>query len=59
MKALVVNNVVVSLEKRDIDVYDYYHVDIAKLFVDCPDDTRKGDTYKDGVFIKRDEVKDE
>lgn len=52
MKALVINDVVVSLEKRDIDVYDYYHKDIAKLFVDCPDDVEKGDLYEDGEFKK-------
>ena len=52
MKALVINNSVRDIEKRDIDVFEYYHKDIAKLFIDCPDDTRIGDTYKDGEFIK-------
>lgn len=52
MKALVINNMVVDIEKRDIDVYKYYHEDIAKLFVDCPDDVSIGDEYIDGVFVK-------
>lgn len=58
MKALVINGKVRDIEKRDINVFEYYHEDIAKLFVDCPDDVSIGDIYKDGVFIKRDEVKD-
>ena len=53
MKALIIDNEVRDIEKRDIDVYEYYHEDIAKLFIDCPDDTTIGDTYKDGEFIKR------
>lgn len=52
MKALVINDVVVSLEYRDIDVHDYYHKDIANLFVDCPSDTKKGDKYVNGKFVK-------
>lgn len=52
MKALIMNNRVLDIEKRDIDVYDYYHEDIAKLFVDCPDDTELGDKYIDGEFKK-------
>lgn len=51
MKALVMNNVVIDIEKRDIDVYEYYHKDIAKLFVDCPDNVEIGYTYVDGEFI--------
>lgn len=53
MKALVINDEVRDVEKRDIDVYKYYHEDIAKLFVDCPEDTKKGDKYIDGVFVKK------
>lgn len=52
MKALIMNNRVLDIEKRDIDVYDYYHEDVAKLFVDCPEDVSIGDVYKDGVFSK-------
>lgn len=52
MKALVINNSVMDVEKRDINVYDYYHKDIAKLFLDCPDDVEIGYLYKDGEFIK-------
>lgn len=52
MKALVINNTVVDIEKRDINVYEYYHEDIAKLFIDCPEDTKFGYTYKDGVFME-------
>lgn len=52
MKALIRNNIVIDIEKRDIDVYKYYHKDVAKMFVDCPDDTSIGDTYTDGVFAK-------
>lgn len=59
MKALIVNNRVLDIEKRDINVFEYYHEDIAKLFVDCTEDVSIGDIYKDGVFIKRDEVRDE
>lgn len=51
MKALVMNNVVIDIEKRDIDVYEYYHKDIAKLFVDCPDNVEIGFTYSNGEFI--------
>ena len=52
MKALVINNSVTDVEMRDINVYDYYHKDIAKLFLDCPDDVEIGYLYKDGEFIK-------
>ena len=52
MKALIMNDTVLDIEKRDIDVYEYYHEDIAKLFVDCPDDTELGDKYIDGEFKK-------
>lgn len=52
MKALVINNTVLDIEKRDIDVYEYYHKDIAKLFIDCPEDTEIGDKYIDGEFVK-------
>ncbi len=52
MKALILHNQVIGIEKRDIDVYEYYHEDIAKLFVDCPDDTELGDIYIDGKFKK-------
>lgn len=51
MKALVINNTVVDIEKRDIDIYEYYHKDIAKLFIDCPEDTEIGYHYIDGTFI--------
>lgn len=53
MKALVIDNEVRDVEKRDIDVYKYYHRDVAKLFIDCPDDTGRGDMYVDGQFVKR------
>ena len=56
MKALVIDNQVMDVEKRDINVYEYYHEDIAKLFVDCPEDTKKGDRYIDGVFVKKNSV---
>lgn len=52
MKALIRNNIVIDIEKRDIDVYEYYHKDVADMFVDCPDDTSIGDNYTDGVFAK-------
>ena len=52
MKALVMKNRVLDVEKRDIDVFKYYHPDIAKFFIDCPDDTEIGDTYNDGEFKK-------
>ena len=55
MKALVINEIVVDIEKRDIDVYDYYHIDIAKLFMDCPEDVEIGDMYVDGTFKKHGE----
>ena len=58
MKALIMNNTVLDIEKRDIDVYKYYHKDIAKLFVDCPDDTELGDIYENGEFKKPDEEAD-
>ena len=51
MKALVRNNVVIDIEKRDINVFDYYHENTAKLFVDCPEDTDIGYLYENGVFI--------
>lgn len=53
MKALIIDNEVRDIETRDVDVYDYYHEDVARLFIDCPDDTNIGDIYKDGEFIKR------
>lgn len=52
MKALIIDNEVRDVEVRDIDVFKYYHRDIAKLFIDCPDDTKRGDRYIDGEFIK-------
>lgn len=52
MKALVIDNEVRDIEKRDIDVFKYYHKDIAKLFIDCPDDTKRGDRYINGEFVK-------
>ena len=51
MKALVMNDVVIDIEKRDIDVFEYYHEDIAKLFIDCPEDTEIGYGYVDGEFV--------
>lgn len=51
MKALIIDNDVRDIERRDIDVYEYYHKDIAKLFVDCPDDTEIGYHYINGEFI--------
>lgn len=53
MKALIIDNEVRDIEKRDINVFEYYHEDIAKLFVDCTEDVSIGDIYKDGVFTKR------
>lgn len=58
MKALIIDNTVRDIEKRDIDVYEYYHKDIAKLFVDCPDDVELGDMYIDGEFVKPDVPED-
>ena len=51
MKALVVSNTVIDIEKRDINLYEYYHKDVAKLFIDCPDDTEIGFYCIDGEFI--------
>ena len=59
MKALIMHGIVLDIEKRDIDVYDYYHEDIAKFFIDCPDDTELGDRYIDGKFVKITEGVDE
>lgn len=56
MKALVIDNEVRDVEKRDIDVYEYYHKDVAKLFVDCPEDVEVGYLYKDGQFINPNET---
>lgn len=56
MKALIINNTVMDIEKRDINVFDYYHKDIAKLFIDCPPDVNIDDKYMEGVFIKPDEL---
>lgn len=53
MKALIIDNEVRDIEKRDINVFEYYHEDVAKLFVDCTEDVEVGDIYKDGVFVKR------
>lgn len=53
MKALIIDNEVRDIEKRDVDVFEYYHKDIAKLFVDCTEDVSIGDRYENGVFIKR------
>lgn len=52
MKALVINNTVIDIEQRDIDVYEYYHKDIADRFIDCSDDVEIGDTYENGTFVK-------
>ena len=53
MKALIIDEEVRDIEKRDIDVFEYYHHDIAQLFVDCTDDVSIGDRYIDGVFVKK------
>ena len=53
MKALIIDEEVRDIEKRDIDVFDYYHPDIAQLFVDCTDEVSIGDRYIDGVFVKK------
>lgn len=52
MKALVVEGFVLDIERRDIDVYKYYHKDVAKMFIPCPDDVEIGDTYENGTFVK-------
>lgn len=52
MKALVMNGIVMDVEKRDVDIYEYYHKDIADMFVDCPKDVEIGYTYINGEFIK-------
>lgn len=59
MKALIIDNEVRDIEKRDINVFEYYHEDVAKLFVDCPEDVSIGDKYENGMFIKRNEVGNE
>lgn len=56
MKALIRNNQVIDIEKRDIDVYQYYHKNVADMFVDCTDDVSIGDIYEKGVFTKRAEM---
>lgn len=53
MKALVINNVVLDIEKRDIDVFEYYHPDIAEMFIECDDTVEIGDMYENGEFHKR------
>lgn len=50
-KALVRNDVVIDIEKRDIDVYEYYHKDIADMFIDCPEDTEIGYLYVGSEFV--------
>ena len=52
MKALVIDKTVRDVETRDIDVFEYYHKDIAGLFIDCPEDVSIGDIYEEGVFSK-------
>lgn len=52
MKALVINNVVMDIEKRDIDVFEYYHPVIAEKFVDCDESVEMGDVYENGEFRK-------
>lgn len=59
MKALVIDNEVRDIEKRDIDVFEYYHEDIAKMFVECSEDVAIGDKYIDGQFVKKDKETDE
>lgn len=59
MKALVLNNTVIDIEKRDIDVFGYYHEDIAKLFIDCSEDVNIGDIYINGNFEKPNTIEPE
>ena len=59
MKALVIDNIVRDIEKRDIDVFKYYHKDIAKLFIPCPDDVEIGYQYIDGKFEKIENTEEE
>ena len=54
MKALVIDNEVRGIEERDINLLEYYHEDIAKLFIDCPTNISVGDYYIDGKFVKPD-----
>lgn len=56
MKALVIDNEVRDIEKRDINVHEYYHKDVADLFVDCPNDVEIGYIYNDGQFINPKEL---
>jgi hypothetical protein len=56
MKALIINGKVRDIEKRDINVFEYYHEDVAKLFVDCPEEVSIGDLYSNGEFKKPDEL---
>ena len=56
MKALILNGQVIDIEHRDIDVYQYYHKDVADMFVDCTDNVSIGDIYENGVFTKRVEM---
>lgn len=53
MKALIIDNEVRDIEERDIDVFAYYHEDVAKLFIDCTGDVEIGDMYINGEFVKR------
>ncbi len=55
MKALVINGIVMDIEKRDIDVFEYYHPTIAEMFVDCDESVEMGDIYENGEFRKRPE----
>jgi len=52
MYALIMNNQVVDIEKREINLSEYYHIDLIPHFIECDDTVEIGDTYTDGVFSK-------
>lgn len=54
MKALVIDGSVRDIEKRDIDVFKYYHAEVAQLFIECDETVSIGDRYVDGKFVKDD-----
>ena len=54
MYVFVQNNQVLDIERRDINLAEYYHVDMVEYFIQVAGDAdvQIGDIYMDGMFSR-------
>ena len=50
MFAYVRDDTVLDIEKRS-DIENYYHPDVLKDYIPCPETVKIGDKYENGEFI--------